>query len=50
MMTVCDSCDIVFDSKYCPLCEAHAKIDELETIIDDLIKCGANHFTFTNAG
>lgn len=28
-MKYCDSCDIAYESKYCPLCEAQETIEEL---------------------
>lgn len=35
-MIYCPDCDIVYDTKYCPLCEAKDTIQELKNQIEKL--------------
>ncbi len=35
-MNYCKDCDIAYEEKDCPLCEAKKEIEELEKQIDDL--------------
>lgn len=34
-MNICNQCDIVYDEKNCPLCEAKEKIEALENQLDE---------------
>jgi len=35
-MEICNSCDIVYEGRYCPLCKANDEIGDLNNQITDL--------------